>query len=825
MRARLIALTSCSVTVPPNLKTGISTKEDVEDGEINSAKLPPQTHPLADKSIPTATRNDPKPSSGEATKPSEPATRPGVVSTPATTGQAASKPPVPQRPLPAAASKEVETRKLGDLPPLSAQPSRPGTNRNISDSHVIGRLPHSLPNRPDQVPGPARNTRMAEKPFDKDIRDHREGHFADGRRNDWNSSYNREQPVDRHGPPPRGYDRPPDNRPNERERPAQTWAGEKPGPRNAAPDDRYGAPLRDSRPPYRDDLRSERVRDDLPAGRYGGSSMQPPRAIAPPPERAPPAPPLADPDRVHGSMHTDRRGENPRYDNSVNANTPRSSRAPSPNRRPDDRAPRPEHHSRDDRPPPDARRSFDAPPPARSRYDDARPPAGPRTDRPGDLSASIHATKAGPPTGPQADTGRGYHDSGAYRQTESQYGRLNNNSDAPSGPRLPNGNAGPARGLRSGTAIQSQVNMPAPSNPSSMQSSNFNRSVPAGPAHSRPPRNTNPFGRPPPASSSAPTTPASEAPDTAGVHHERLKAIQSSNDDGASGGSRNPPPNLPSSRGPAAPQPAAPAPSGRPSVATPAAGPVPQRERADRRFTGLNTVLQQSSVPSGPDRQGPGANLRPRATRPNGQSPITSAPPRRDLPDDATSYPSTRSDAPGPGPLNLPPPRPDLFAGRNASGPYQPKPAPDDDRGRGGERELRPPRHRDNRSLSPPRRPPPSAAPAGPGYARDDLRAPPPRDHRPPPRTFSGPPPGLVDRDGRRGPRDRDDGPGAAKDRDRRDPMMDRRDSGGWPADRHGPDRRERDRRDEYELSGPGRKRVRGPEDGFEQGKRSRHGP
>ena len=496
-----------------------------------------------------------------------------------------------------------------------------------------------------------------------------------------------------------------------------------------------------------------------------------------------------------------------------------------------------------------------APPASRPRYDDARPPAGPRTDRPADLPASVHATKAGPPTGPHSDTSRGHHDSNAYRQTESQYGRLNNNPEAPSGPRLPNGNAGPARGPRSGLAIQSQVNMPAPANPSSMQSSNFsNRPTPSGPALNRPTRNTNPFGRPPPASSSAPTTPASEAPDTAGVHPERLKAIQSSNDDSAVGAGRIAPPNAPNPRGPAAQPSAAPTPPSRPQAAAPASGPAAPRERADRRFTGLNTVLQQASVTSGPDRPGgPGANLRPRATRANGSSPIASAPPRRDPPNDSPSYPPARSDAPGPGPLNLPPPRPDLFAGRAASAAYPPKAAPDDDRGRGSDRELRSTRPRDHRSLSPSRRgpggppPPPSAGPSsGAGYPprddlrppppRDDLRPPPPRDdlrpppprsraaaedprdHRAPPRNFSGPP-GVADRDGRRGLRERDEGPGLAKDRERRDAGMERRDGGGgWPAERHGPDRRERERRDEYELSGPGRKRVRGPDEGVRAG-------
>ena len=213
--------------MPPNLKTGISTKEDVEDGEINSAKFAPQTHPFADKPNPPANRNDTQSSSSEVAKPNEPATRPGVASTPATSSQAPAKATVLQKPQPAAASKESETKRLGDLPPLSSQPSRPGTGRNVSDSHMNGRLPHSLPNRPDQVASSARNARVPEKPFDKESRDHRETHFPDGRRNDWNSNYSREQPPDRHGPPPRGYDRPSDSRLNERERPAQIWAGEK----------------------------------------------------------------------------------------------------------------------------------------------------------------------------------------------------------------------------------------------------------------------------------------------------------------------------------------------------------------------------------------------------------------------------------------------------------------------------------------------------------------------------------------------------------------------------------------------------------------------
>ena len=710
-------------------------------------------------------------------------------------------------------SDHLKTVEFPDKPAQSQQskpqelPARPETRSNgaqsarglRSEAAVNGRSPHSLPSRPD-VP-PVSNRAADQKRNDRPLHDLRDSRFADHRRSDRPSDYPRDTGTDRHGY--RDMNRPPPSEAYRHERDAH-WSGDK--SRGPPPlDDRYGSSSRDGRPLPRDD-RIDRVSRDRPHGdshdtsrsdtagrRSRDSSMAPPRpTMAPHPDRAGQ---VQDGNRGYSNSHG--------YDRPAHENdrfgSQRGSRAGSPSRR-DDRPPRSDHSHRDDRTNTDSRRVEDHPS-SRSRYDDSRPPTGPRTDRQPEPLQNSQSEKFRESFKSQSSnissdpsSGRLSQDAPA-RSQESQYGRLN--PDPPSGPRISNGAHGPAgRGGRSVSAVQPALQISTPQN-SLPSPTTGERQTPTGPASGRAQqRGSTSFNRPPPASTSAPPTPAAESPDVAGVHPDRLKAIQKSAAAEPATNSRQAPPAAPvGPRGPSNAQPPSP-------VITGPRGNGPQslsgndRTRSDKRFAGLNNVLQQANSQPSPDRSSQGTSIRGRSTRSNNlpASPVTSGPPQR------RDHPS---------PID---PRQDLFPNR-PGGPETPHHDDDSTRGRNGnngrDSDRRPPRRREDRSLSPRRQPnagPPPHPP--PSSSRDDHRAPrrneEPRDHR-----GRGSGPQLSERDSRRSLRDegkergpRDEWSGTERRGDR-----DRRGSGG-------------------EMSGgggSGRKRPRGQDDyGSEQGKRSR---
>ncbi|KAJ9227240.1 hypothetical protein DTO027B5_754 [Paecilomyces variotii] len=235
------------------------------------------------------------------------------------------------------------------------------------------------------------------------------------------------------------------------------------------------------------------------------------------------------------------------------------------------------HSSRTSSPP---RLDDSRPPPRPERFDDRRGPgypsrqddfpSGPRSERPGRGDIPESKDSWG---GPDLSHGR-------LRPPEQP-------SDIPSGPR------GRNAGRRDGRNAQH-----APPAPPVNSTPLPERQPPTGPGRRGPPQEPAP-------SSGGPPSPATERLDTTGIHPDRLKALQSSMDpvappSGPRGGAHGPPSEQPPPRGP---------PSG-PSFAG-------ERGRGDKRFAGLNNMLQQSG---GPPERGSGTSIRGRGANRQGGS-------------------------------------------------------------------------------------------------------------------------------------------------------------------------------------------------------------
>ncbi|MCJ1473974.1 THO complex subunit 2 [Lambiella insularis] len=760
---------------------------------------------------------------------------------------------------------------------VPARPARPEAAKTLPEPILPGRPAHSLPSRPEALPTPSRNgeQRFNDRNNDRGQREPRDPRYPEHTRNDRPYEHARDRIDDRQpsGSFPRSHDRVPEKVPyDERDRPEQNWGGEKGVPgRPPVNDRRHESPGREPRSSTRLD-RGPRDRQHLESfdntrisDNQGRSSrdlpMAPPRSnVTHHPDRQGTVYPHQDGDRSYPTIQPDRRNESSRYE--TRPSSQRSSRTSSPSRRDEHRSSRHDQHFHEDRPPIDDRRiPEDISSLHSSRYEDSRPPTGPRTERLGDapLNGSNErfrdSLRAPPPSTQAADPSHGRLNLGSNNTNRSQnlqYGRLN--PEVPSGPRMSNGTHAPAtRGNSRSTSAQ--IPPPSPHAPPASQSSLPSpvvpdRQAPTGPASNRAPlRTSGPFNRPLPASTSTPSTPVAESPDVAGVHPDRLKAIQDSHTTETlhsqplskavtSPVSPNPPmgPRGPHSGQP--PSPVAPSRLSQNPPTGPSSFPTNDRGRGDRRFAAVQGVLQQASAPNGPDRSSQGTSIRGRGGRMNNfpnsvSSPVTSGPPTPLMP--RQDQPSLRQE-------NFPPSRTDLFASRAPSGSGTPQHAEEEMRGGLRDSELRrSARHsrshsRDHYPTA--NLPPLPLPPVGRETERFSRRGEEPRDYRV--RSGAGgPPPDILGRDTRRGGREDTSG----RDRDRR-AESDRRDTGEW----NGPggpggdmrgggdlrgggdmrggggerrDDRERDRRD-----GPGRKRARGPEDGpmgFGE-KRSRRG-
>lgn len=628
----------------------------------------------------------------------------------------AAKPPVTASTTPSQPSK----------PP--SVPSRPDMNRSSSANMPNGH--HDLPSRPEPPQLRRNDGRLPQKPDDRLPPPTSRESRSQGRNG-----------VDgaRDAPSSRAYDR------------SAPSIGPRTDDRLGRPpfDDGYGRPPpRDSRMPPTDDRLNRPLGNRVASGPESGrrdfgsgphlrdTGMGPPMSSIPQPlvrgpvnaEAVPVNPARAA--LIHGHAEPDREphsryhGERPSHHESD-----RRSRGSSPVRS-DDR--RPMYDDR--RPHQESRNGFDERS-SHSRYDDPRAPTGPRTDRPsGPPSVTADRFRDGmrPPISSappiESNHGRPRQDP---RQSES-YGRLKNNpeyNDVPSGPRMPNGNTqdssrhgrnvnGPLQGINN---QQNSMSGPGPVPPSQA------RTAPGGPGPRSSPRNQPPA---PITNDGSPTDATSPAGETTGIHPDRLKAMQGSAAPPQSSGPLPPNRGPPSNRPPLPPisAPTAGPPRGPNNQAQSPIGPSPtnrgpptgpadrgNNNRSDKRFTGLQSVLQQNTQSPPSERSNQGTSIRGRGGRANNSN----------IPSPSASGPPTPSAAPRNDPF--PPPRTDdLFAGRAST---HPNTGPDEDARYGNGR-------------GPPMRGPPPLEPErrstrhGGGH-RD--RSPPPMshshshgDHRPP---------------------------------------------------------------------------------------------
>ena len=594
----------------------------------------------------------------------------------------------PSNPAPIIDPKSVADTNLARTPPI---PPRPETSRHSSANAINGRLPHTLPSRPEPPYSRGVDSRTSDRVTDRGLRDHSRDIRPDRNGIDRSRDSIHERPNERHVPGTqlRSLESSTERSYNvERNRTSSGWGVEYPSGRLSSDDRHTSLNNREARPPIRDERKewSHRERsfgelnNNSRAPELQGTSLRD-QAMAPPRSSIPQHPDRAalihggqDREKSLSSSHSDRRRESNRYERG--ANSDRSSRGPSPSRLDDRHAPR--HDVRhDDRQPNDVpQRPNDFSHGHAARYDDNRVPTGPRGGAQG-----LHDRYQEPPRHtstitPASEQNRRPTQESNYggSQQESQYGRLNQGpelsgsrantgSDVPSGPRLPNGNNAPVirPNGRNVSGAYSNSSTPHPSATPNNAMAIQDRQTPKGPSSRGPPRSSLPMPRLD-TSQPAPATQATESPDTAGVHPDRLRAIQGavkpvqgnmlSSPSTATMGRPTRPPlppvSVPSSTANRPPHGQLPSPGGinaspvGPMSATmgaspigrgPPAGPssVHDRSRGDRRMlAGLQSVLQQAGTPNVPERSSQGASIRGRGGRANSMlmhSPSTSGPP------------------------------------------------------------------------------------------------------------------------------------------------------------------------------------------------------
>ncbi|KAL8688719.1 MAG: hypothetical protein Q9218_005442 [Villophora microphyllina] len=869
---------------------------DAEDGEIEDAKMTDINTNGAVVTLAGSTGTDGAKDSVSSVangvqNQQEEFKQPQPQTAPVAQNQILVKPTTPQpTPLPAKQAPSADKPSSSISQSQAVTLPRPDPSRTTSSPLVNGRPQHSLPDRPEPSTSRIGQHRVPERPGDRPPLDAgREQRLPNGLGNDGRPRIpGRDLPGQPSRTPESTHGRSPATQYNRTDQPLPD---RRPRPEL---DNRRGAPARPDVPP-RGGAQQQYSRETQYAGQHPVIDSKPPVTTSKDNAMPPPASDIPHhPDRaalIQGNRNTepplslsqpaDRRSESSRRDDySISG---RSSRGPSPTRS-DDHRPVRNDNRRDlrhnDRFPVTERRNFsDSTHSHPLRYDDGRPPAGPRTDRgghsgPSGLSDRTPSTKA--PI--DLNHGRLNQQSSYGGQQSEQYGRLNTPSEVPSGPRMANGNPPPTRNIRNVSAPQPQTGpQPTQSTTQSVppQSPTQDRQAPRGPSSYRDPsyrdtsRHTS-LNRPDTTSDNTTAPPSTkESPDTAGIHPDRLKALQGVNN--PSSAAQNPntiqiqgnmgrpppprqqPPPVTVPRGPSNQQ-TPPSPAG--SSPTMNRGAPTGPGRGDRRFANVQGLLQQANnnAPNGPDRGSQGTSIRGRGGRPDN----TVVPPSPS----ANSGPPTPSVQQRPNPVQS---KVDLFAGRNNSGPSTPQHYPADndnsinthrprggggrDSGRDGGREL--PRdaggREDMRDLAPRETGRGNPFPTREGERESsrhhhrsrsqtrDPGLPPPNgyDNRPPPprrnddgvmgrdlRSRGAPPPphDLMDgrEFGRRPPR-------TDPERDYRrggPPMSDPRDMGDWERG----DRDMRDRRD----GGSGRKRGRGDDGGAVMGgsaeKRARRG-
>ncbi|KAL8979668.1 MAG: hypothetical protein Q9205_005058, partial [Flavoplaca limonia] len=702
--------------------------QDGEEGEIEDAKMAdatsvaPMTVSAAQTGSDTAKSPLPAPVTTNGSIQQTPA-KTVIPTNPMVSSKSSSTPAFSQQSS-VSAKRPSHPEGAVPSPPNNQAPasSRPEAGRTTSSNSINGRLQHTLPDRPEAPITRPASHRMSDRFGERTPRDTgNDQRFPSGPGDDYRSRpSDRETAVQQ----PRGHD-PSHGRaqlpaPDLRSRPDSN--------------DRYGGPVRPDARSYdnvhpREKHASENrplPDSNVPDMASRNSTMPPPRSNLPHhPDRAALIHGNRNPDRPPlNNQASDRRSDFPRYDGYTTPD--RSSRGASPARS-DDRRPLRNDSRRDvrhdNRPPPTDGRNFSDHTYGPSRRDEGNPPAGPRTDRPSNYGQSgpgdrfQESMKSSINSKPTVDLnhGRLNQDSPYSGQRSEQYGRLNSGSEVPSGPRLPNGNHAPSRNSRNVSAPQPQLgtqSMSINSQNAPPQSPTTGRQTPTGPSSDRAPsQHIAPNARHHPANTSTPPTPVQDPPDTAGIHPDRLKALAglSNTTPAPIAAANNPnsiqiqgnmgrppprpqqqqqqqPPPLPPVAVPRGPsnQQIPPSPTG-PSTTN--RGPPTGPGRSDKRFAGIQGVLQQANnVPNGPDRNGQGASIRGRGGRPNNantHSPSNSEQPTPSIPQRSEQFQQ----------------RADLFAGRNGGSAVTQQHPTDDGlgydrngrrgppRGAGGERE------------------------------------------------------------------------------------------------------------------------------------------
>ena len=677
-----------SVNAVPKMVRTASGKLEVEDGEIEDAKM---TDAQANEGKNSNSQQLPEPVSVEVNKASaDPVPSAEILNRSDDLRKDSPALNASQTPRLPATSSSAPTRPEVRPAAPSAQPSvpsRPDLGRSVSSSTTTGPIQHGLPNKPEAIASRAGDHRMPSRSEGRGLHDNpRESRFPERGGADRPRDIIRDRVPERSasGSYSQNHERVNERAPlNDRDRMDLRHGNEKVPPNRITIDDRYnGSHVRDTRQLPRDDRADRPLNDRLfteqqqnrrdaetPTQGLRDVAMPPPRSNIPQhPDRA--ALIQGNQNAGRGSATSnppDRRSESSRTE--TYSHSGRSSRAPSPKRDEDRRALRDDN--REERQSVDGRRAVDEPSRlAQPRYEETQAPTGPRTGRPpGALPTNPNdrfrdSMKASTlPPAMDSSHGRLSHDSTHNsRQPESQYGRLNSSTDIPSGPRLANGSHPPSsRGGRNVSAPQPHLNTQQPSvasQGSTPAAPSQDRQTPSGPSMRGSPRKPPPFAQ---VSStlSAPPTPVAQSPETAGIHPDRLKAIQGSDaiiteSAPANRGTRQAPPPMPipTPGPPRGPNNHLPSPSTHsPTNRGPPTGPsFPNDRNRDKRFAGLQNMLQQAGSPAVPERSGQGASIRGRGGRANNvnmPSPIVPGPPPSTLP---------RQEGPTP--------RGDLFAGR-----------------------------------------------------------------------------------------------------------------------------------------------------------------
>ena len=677
---RLYSTDGATESAKPALK---KAQTDAEDGEIEDTKMA-DVGPFSETTVNRQEPLDQVPNGNEGSNAQ--AMPPIQTSEAKLTVQPSPKSETPEHspsgqgrvPIPSAVAQqrsdiqEAKSHSLAVTEGSLPIPPRLEAPRTISSSVNDGRAHHVLPNRPEAPHPRSGDHRTVERELG--VRDHiRDSRYLGRGLTDGPRDTLHERPFERQTPSSqqRGYEH--SDRPHhmDRERNQHGWGSEKALSERPALDEWHNGPPhgRGLRQTSRNERMERTGRDRPSAEAYSNARTaelqgQPSRdtGMAPPRSNIPQHPDRAaliqegtqDRDRpLFDSQHSDRRQESRRYDSHPSSD--RLSRTSSPTHLDDRRNPRLEAW-REDRPLADIHHAPDSqihgrPP----RYEDARLPTGPRTDRPilgsqggpqDRLRDSMRNVPNPPPTSDHYRRGDQASNYGS-RQQESQYGRLNAGPDIPSGPRLSNGNTAPAgRGTVRNISAPNQITPPQNQPSSAVQNSTVaatEKQTPTGPSSRGPPRNQPPVTRPD-AVQSTPPTPTTENVDTAGVHPDRLRAIQGAVASPPASASQNPnhisrPPRQPlppvsvppagqrgqqtgspgeplPTSGPPMPGSTGPSPTGRGPPTGPSFG--NDRSRVDKRmFAGLQTHLQQAGTPNIPERSRQGASIRGRGGRTN----------------------------------------------------------------------------------------------------------------------------------------------------------------------------------------------------------------